>query len=66
MKPGQIDWRIGKISAVIALVGMLILGIDIAIKQSNSHATGNDTVASAQSAGASVTPSDPNANNSVQ
>ena len=63
MKHGQIDYKVGWIAAGIAAVGMVFLAADIAIKHSSStgasRATGFDTVASAQSAGARVNRSEP-------
>jgi hypothetical protein len=53
-------WTKGWIAAAIALAAILILAIDVAQKQSRPVAhTGTKTVAAAQAAGASVTPSDP-------
>jgi hypothetical protein len=62
MKHGQIDYKIGWIAAGVAALGMAFLAADITIKHSSSpvslHATGSNTVASTQSAGAQVTQSD--------
>ena len=63
MKNGQIDYRVGWIAAGVAAAGMVFLAADITIKHSSSsvssRATGANTVASAQSAGAQVNRSDP-------
>jgi hypothetical protein len=62
MKHGQIDYKVGWIAAGVAALGMAFLAADITIKHSSSpvssRATGSNTVASAQSAGAQVTQSD--------
>jgi hypothetical protein len=62
MKHGQIDYKVGWIAAGVAAAGMVFLAADIAIKHSSSlvtsKATGINTVASAQSAGAQVDQSD--------
>jgi hypothetical protein len=58
MTHGHIDYRVGWIAAGVAAAGMIFLAADIAIKHSDSTAN-NNTVASAQSAGAQMTQSDP-------
>ena len=67
MKHGQIDYKVGWIAAGLAVGGMAFLAADIAIKHSGSpvasRATGTNTVASAQSAGAQVNQSDPRVGN---
>ena len=67
MKHGQIDYRVGWIAAGLAAAGMVFLATDITIKHSSSRAasrvTGANTVASAQSAGAQISRSDPEVEN---